>query len=129
MEKCICLNTNYYNSPLKIDLNKKNDILASPLWQSPAQTANELALEFQSTLSELLDRQIPFKIKRVVERTPQPWFNSAISEAKRRRSQLERWWRHFRLPSDHIKFKQQCKHVRKVAENLFHLQNLRIYLI
>jgi hypothetical protein len=102
----------------KIDLNKlKNDILESPLLLSPAQTANELAVQFQSTLIELLDKQIPFKIKRVVERTPQPWFNSDISEARRRRSQLERWWRHSRLPSDHIKFKQQCKHVRKLVSS------------
>lgn len=39
----------------------KHDILSSLLWSSAEQAANELALQVQSALSELLDRQITFR--------------------------------------------------------------------
>lgn len=82
----------------------------------------QLTLQFHSTLSELLDRQSPLKIKMVVEHLPQVK-SSAISEAnqnnKHQRGQLEHWWCHSQLSADdHTK--------QYVYKSFFHLPNLNI---
>lgn len=98
----------------EIDLDKlENDSLLSPV-----PTADSSV----STLSELLDRQSPLKIKMVVEHLPQVK-SSAISEAnqnnKHQRSQLEHWWCHSQLSADdHTK--------QYVYKSFFHLPNLNI---
>ena len=99
----------------KLDMTEfKRAIFCSTLYTNPAETASEVASQFNSVLLDILDKFIPCKSKKVVDRPPQPWFNSEIAEAKRRRSQLERWWKSSRLPSDRQKFREQCKSVRKL---------------
>ena len=78
----------------------KNAILTSPLYTNPADNASELAIQMTSTLTDILDNQIPIKSKLIVQRPPKPWINPDILESKREHSQLERRWRQSRLPSD-----------------------------
>jgi hypothetical protein len=101
-----------------LDINTfKLKILASPLLNSPPMSAEEYANQFQLDINNILDELIPEKTKIVTDRPSQPWFNKDISDARQRRSQLERAWRHSKLPSDLKRFRKQCRYARKLVNN------------
>ena len=93
----------------------KLKILKSSLVTSPPNSPDEYANKFETVLTGILDEILPEKTKLVTDRPPQPWFNTDITDARRSRSQLERAWRHSRLPSDLKRFRKQCRHVRKLV--------------
>mgnify|MGYP003547058831 FL=1 len=115
--------TIHYRSTKNIDLDAfKHDILTSDLYTKPASTASDLADQFSSTLSTLLDKHAPTKTKTIIDRPPNPWINPDILEAKRERSRLERRWRHTHVSDDRSRFRLQCKFVRKLinkAKSMF----------
>ena len=92
-------------------------VLTSSLVASPPKSAEDYANEFQSVLNNILNELVPEKTKCVTDRPSQPWFNKDIAEARCCRSQLERAWRHSKLPSDLKRFRKQCRHVRKLVNS------------
>ena len=92
----------------------KSDILSSVLYTDPASNASDLADQFSSTMSNILDKHAPLMTKTVVDRPPKPWISPEILETKRERSRLERCWRHSHFPPDRSRFRSQCKFVRKL---------------
>ena len=104
----------------------KNDILSSPLYTDPADTATDLGNQLSSILTNILDLHAPSKTKSIVQRPSKPWINVEILEAKRVRNSLERRWRQTCCPMDRSCFRSQCRIVRRVitkAKSIF-LSNL-----
>ena len=93
----------------------KAKILASSIFSKPTESADEYAEELQVVLNTILDELIPEKTKLVTDRPSQPWINSDISDARQRRSQLERAWRHSKLPAGLKRFRKQSRFVRKLV--------------
>lgn len=77
--------------------NFKADSIASPLCLCPAQIATKLAVQFNSILSDILDKNILANSRRVAtssgaKQYSQPWYNSDIATVRRLQSWLERCW-------------------------------------
>ena len=70
----------------------RSDIESSLLLLSPAQTIDNLADQYQVTLSHILEGHAPMVSIRVRQRALRPWFSSNISKAKLDRRRLERRW-------------------------------------
>lgn len=58
--------------------------MASPLWLSPPQAANELAVQFQCTLAELPHKQIRFRTRKVLEHLPLLFLKRGTTEVSLR---------------------------------------------
>ena len=72
--------------------------LNSDLFICPADNAADLANQYNSVLSSILDKHTPLKSRRVSGRPDNPWMPRSIIEAKRHRRYLERTWRHNPTP-------------------------------
>ena len=84
-----------------INLKKfQSDLQLTDLLQCPAESLDDLALQYQSTLSTVLDVHAPLVLIKVSQRPSQPWFYRKITEAKKRRRHLERRWRRTKLEID-----------------------------
>ena len=53
----------------------KQDILSSPLVMSPAHDIETLSRQFDTVLSELLDKHAPLHTKCITLRPHAPWYN------------------------------------------------------
>ena len=83
------------------------DILNSDLIICPAENAVDLANQYNSVLSSILDKHAPLKSKRVSCRPDNPWMSLSIIEAKRHRRYLERTWRHNPTPLNRSRLTKQ----------------------
>lgn len=72
-------------------------LIASDLYQKPADNVEELVKQYDNILRDLLDKHAPERKKKVVERSRQPWMNDKILNAKKKRRKMERKWRKSRL--------------------------------
>ncbi|XP_072043096.1 uncharacterized protein [Amphiura filiformis] len=70
----------------------RQDICASALCTSPEPSVSALALQYDTTLREILDKHAPEVTRCVTNRPNAPWFNDELREAKRKRRQCERAW-------------------------------------
>ena len=86
---------------LKTDL-LSSDLVANPLFTSP----QEFYLQYESTLSHLLDKHAPIRHKQVKQETNK-WITTEFFHAKRLKRLYERIWRHTRSASDLSRFRRQ----------------------
>ena len=99
-----------------INLKKfQSDLQSSDLLQCPAESLDDLALQYQSTLSSVLDVHAPLVLIKVLQRPSQPWFCSEIAEAKKKRRRLERRWRRTKLEIDRLSFIEARNNVCKLT--------------
>ena len=99
-----------------INLKKfQSDLQSSDLLQCPAESLDDLALQYQSTLSSVLDVHAPLVLIKVSQRPSQPWFCSEIAEAKKKRRRLERRWRRTKLEIDRLSFIEARNNVCKLT--------------
>ena len=100
-----------------IDLESfKRDLdSSSPCQGSPSvisgEGLDELARNYNNTLSALVDRHAPLKSKRVRSRPSFPWYTAEINAAKNLRRKAERRWRRTGLHEDFVAFKAQRNRV------------------
>ena len=100
-----------------IDLtNFSYDLSSSPLLQSPKESLDELVCQYDSVIKKVVNKHAPLVSKTVVIRPYMPWYDTTILQAKRNRRQLERKWRHTKLPSDRVRFKGQRETVNKLID-------------
>ena len=74
-----------------------SDIQASDLIRSPANALAQLVDQYNSTLSELVDRHAPMKRSVLTERPDISWMDEDIIAARKKHRQCERRWRQTRL--------------------------------
>ena len=60
------------------------------------QSASDLALTYDSTISDTLDRLIPMRTARIRKRPSDPWYDRECHQAKRKLRKLERLLRRLR---------------------------------
>ena len=99
-----------------INLKKfQSDLQLTDLLQCPAESLDDLALQYQSTLSTVLDVHAPLVLIKVSQRPSQPWFYRKITEAKKRQRHLERRWRITKLEIDRLSFIEARNNVCKLT--------------
>ena len=112
-----------------IDLESfKRELDSSSLCQSTpsvisGEWVDELARDYNNTLSALVDRHAPLKSKHVRSRPSVSWYTAEISAAKKLRRKAERHWRRTGLHKDFVAFKAQRNRVTylmKVARKEFY---------
>ena len=69
-----------------------DDIRNSPFFTDPADTVDTLVEQYESVLTDIVDKHAPLKSKRFVQRDKVPWYNKDIQQAKRDRRRWERTW-------------------------------------
>ena len=81
--------------PLKsIDLDSfKADLLTLPLVTNPADSLDDLVLQYNDGLAELLDKNAPWKEKTIVLRPLAPWMTDEICDSRRALRKAELVWR------------------------------------
>ena len=72
---------------------------------------------YQSELTEILEKHAPLKSRLVTIRPAGPWYNDEIKHEKRARRRYERRWRTTKLPSDRLKFTEQCRKVNHLLHS------------
>ena len=98
--------------------------------QWPTESLDDLALQYQSTLSSVLDVHAPLVLIKVSQRPSQPWFCSAIAEAKKKRRRLERRWRRTKLEIDRLSFIEARNNVCKLtvmAKSSFYSRRIDVF--
>ena len=113
-----------YRNLKSIDLDAfRRDILNSDLIICPADNAVDLANQYNSVLSSILDKHAPLKSKRVSCRPDNPWMSPSIIEAKRHRRYLERTWRHNPTPLNRSRLTKQtnfCNRLMSKAKSNYY---------
>ena len=84
----------------------RSDIESSLLLSSPTKNKDNLAEQYQETLSRILENHAPKVSIRVRQRALNPWCSSDIAEAKLDRRRLERHWRRSKQKVDRQLFVQ-----------------------
>ena len=85
------------------------DILQSSLYTSPADSVNDLVLQYNSVLEDIMDSHAPKKTRKITVRPNTPWYTDDIRKAKQNRRKAERRWRASKLTVHHEIFKAaQC---------------------
>ena len=89
----------------------------------PAETFDDLSLQFQSTLSSVLEINSPLMSIKVFQRPFQPWFSCEIAEAETKRRRLKHRWRQTKLEADWLSLIEVRNNVCKLisaARTLFY---------
>lgn len=98
------------------------DLSTSRLCQDPPYQPEKLVDCYNTTLTELLDRNAPLKTDTVTVRPQVPWYSDEICEAKRKRWRKRRRWRSTRTAADPDSFKRHknyVTHLLKEAKSAF----------
>ena len=101
----------------------RRDILNSDLIICPADNTVDLANQYNSLLSSILDKHAPLKSKRVSCRPDNPWMSPSIIEAKRHRRYLEQTWRHNPTPLNRSRLTKQtnfCNRLMSKAKSNYY---------
>ena len=85
----------------------KADINNSDLIKNPKFNATELAQQYDSVLSTLIDFHAPLATKKISLKPPNPWMTPAILASKRHRRYLERVWRRYPTALNRSRFSKQ----------------------
>ena len=105
-----------YRKLKSIDIGKlREDIENSPLADpvSVSGDLNDLICQYNTVLSELLEKHAPLKKRMITLRPAAPWYTDAIRTEKRKRRKLERRWRASGLTVHRELYVDQCKLVNK----------------
>ena len=78
----------------------ESDLKKSHLLSDPPDNLDELLTLYNGTLTELMDKYAPAKVKHIRPRNSRPWFNAEIQNAKQVRRRAERKWRKSQLSID-----------------------------
>ena len=73
----------------------KADIKNSDQIKNPKSNATELAQQYNSVLSTLIDFHVPIATKKISPKPPNPWMTPAILASERYRRYLARVWRRY----------------------------------
>ena len=93
----------------------RDDIALSTLASmSTATEVAELVDEYNTVLSELVEKHASLRSSRAAIRPLVPWFSERLADAKRTRRQLERRWRRTSLHVHRGIYKTQSAHVKKL---------------
>ena len=92
----------------------KQDILWSDLITKPASNSTDLAEQYNSTLTSILDKHAPLRTKQVSEQSPNPWMTPDIQAAKNQRRYFERVWRRNPTPLNRSRFTKQVHHCNRL---------------
>jgi hypothetical protein len=85
----------------KIDIASfASDLAQLPVINDPALTCEALLEQYNTGVSQVLDKRAPWVSKSVVLRPVCPWFNNEIAEARRVCRRAERRWRLRKLTVD-----------------------------
>ena len=69
----------------KIDVTRfRQDLLNSDIVTKPKTELNELVNQYNSCLSQLLDKHAPLRVKKTGNRNINPWYNENIRTAKQK---------------------------------------------
>ena len=107
----------------QIDLDDfKSDVKDDALKLMAHSSDLRLVADFNSTLSDTLDRHAPLKTKTISDRHLAPWVDDIVREAKRQLRRTERQWRATKLTVHRQIFKQHremLKDTQKSAKRAF----------
>ena len=93
-----------------IDLDAfKEDIRTSQLVTSPAEDVEALSVQFDNTMSELLDSHALEILRCITLRPHAPWYDDAIRPEKRARRHCECQYRKSGLEVNRQIYKTRCK--------------------
>ncbi len=97
-----------YRKTKAINHNKfSQDLQESELICNPKENLDELVKQYDTVLHSILDKHAPEQKRFITVRSPRPWYNDDITEAKKLRKQLERRWRRTQTNNDRTAFKIQ----------------------
>jgi hypothetical protein len=85
-----------------------SDIKTSALITSQSENIDELVDQYNTVLSNLLDKHAPLITKTFVLRPDTMWYNEELRVEKRKRRRLERRWRRSKLTVDKELHAEQC---------------------
>ena len=85
----------------------KADINNSELIKNPKSNAHELAQQYDSVLSTVIDFHALLATKKISTKPPNPWMTPAILASKRRRRFHERVWRRYPTALNRSRFSKQ----------------------
>ena len=74
-----------------------SDLEQSTLFTNPSDQIAGLSRQYNSTITELIDKHAPLITRVITIRQKTPWFSEGLSEAKRQLRRAERRWRQSRL--------------------------------
>jgi hypothetical protein len=95
----------------------RRDLLESSLIRSPASDADSIVQQYNSVLSELLEKHAPLKKKLKVIRRIVPWYNSEIKDAKKDKVKAEKMWRASGLTVHLDIYKERRNYVTYLIKN------------
>ena len=110
------------------NLKMRQDLINSPLIKNPSTSANTLLSQYNTVLSELLDKHAPlltrsFKFKHRLN----TWITPAILEAKRVKRQLERVWRKTKSAFNRSRLRKHIHMYNRLVQkskNLYYTEQL-----
>ena len=106
-----------YRNIKKLDLDLfRSEILASPVFQSPAEAVDDYVDQIESSVSIVLDKLAPIKISQVKRtgHTVKNWISADALAAKRNRRKLERRWKRTGDVSDRTEYRGACRHANRL---------------
>jgi exonuclease III len=104
-----------YRKYRAIDINQlRTDILECDLTVSPSSALDQLVEQYDTCLSNLMDKHAPIRTKVFTERPLTPWYNTAITEAKKWRRKCERLYRRTGLTVHKDIYKEARQTVNKM---------------
>ena len=83
-------------------------ILLSQLYLSQSSDLDSLIDQYESVLSELLDKHAPLITRRITCRPHAPWFDDELREAKRQVRRCERKWMKSKLEIHRLIFREKA---------------------
>ena len=103
----------------------RSDLRASRLCQDPPELIMDLVSCYNTTLSDLLDKNAPLLKKTITVHPRVPWFNVTVREAKQVSRKHERIWKRTRCGSDRERFaksRNRANHVLEQARRHYYLK-------
>ena len=92
----------------------QSDIMESTLYSAPESSLYALVDQYNSVLSELLEKHAPVKQATITVRPSAPWYTESLDTEKRKRRQLERKYVSTKDEGDKLLFKEQCNRVNSM---------------
>ena len=106
-----------YRNINKLDLDLfRSEILASPVFQSPAEAVDDYVDQIESSVLIVLDKLAPIKISRAKQtgHTVKNWISADALAANRNRRKLERRWKRTGDVSDRTEYRGACRHANRL---------------
>jgi hypothetical protein len=93
----------------KIDMELfTSDLMKTDLILKPSDTLDDLIRQYDSTLSELIEKHAPLMTKTITVRPITPWYSVKVRELKAVRRKCEKRWRESR-PSVHLEAYKEAR--------------------